>query len=196
MSTKIKELTFNEEELMGAVFAISLVDLPAIEEDFIALNQSKHYVMAKVDEEKRLLYGPALIPNKLILRIDEETGEEYYVTMSKEVVKKSAHNYIRKGFQNQWTEQHEKQVEGISVVESWMIEDSEKDKSALYGFKLQAGTWFVVVKVNNDEIWNKIKKKEIRGFSIEGFFVEKLSKKETESDEFFNELLEKTRAIM
>jgi hypothetical protein len=175
--TKIKEFGINDLDIMGGVFAISLVEMPAIESDFVALKKQNTYMtLAKADKEKRMLYGAALIPNKPIFRLNQETGEEFYMHLSKETVRHAAYNFLSKGFQRQFTEQHEKPIEGVTVVESWIIEDAVNDKSKAFGFNLSAGTWFVGVKVDNEEVWDKIKNGEVKGFSIEAQFAEKLSK--------------------
>ena len=74
------------------------------------------------------------------------------------------------------TLQHENKVSGLSVVESWLVEDSENDKCNNYGLKMPVGTWMIAMKVDNQEIWeNEVKSQNVRGFSIEAFFTEKLS---------------------
>jgi hypothetical protein len=86
--TQIVELILDEEE-EGGVYAISIVDMPAIQSNFIALSEKdkNNYSLAKVDNEQRLLVGAALIPNKQIFRKDRE-GNDFYVYFSKETVKK------------------------------------------------------------------------------------------------------------
>jgi hypothetical protein len=81
-------------------------------------------------------------------------------------------------------------LEDMSVVESWIIEDVEKDKSKLYGFDLPKGTWMISMKVNNDDVWQKVKAGEVKGFSIEGHFVDKyeMSLQETEEQEMIEKL--------
>jgi hypothetical protein len=83
-------------------------------------------------------------------------------------------------------------LEGMSVIESWIIEDEKKDKSNLYGFNLPKGTWMISMKVNNDEIWNKVKAGEVKGFSIEGYFVDKyeMSLQESEDEIIIEKLKE------
>tara|TARA_R110000822_G_scaffold59111_10_gene147728 strand:+ start:517 stop:1107 length:591 start_codon:yes stop_codon:yes gene_type:complete len=169
---KIVELILDEmEELMG-IQAISIVENPAIEENFVAL-KSQEVQFAKQDEEKRILLGAALIPNKPIYRQNGE--EEFYVYFTKETIRKASELFFQNSNQNSSTLEHEVELNGMSVVESWIVEDEEKDKSRIYGLDMPVGTWMVSMKVNNDDIWeNYVKTKKVLGFSIEGFFVDKV----------------------
>tara|TARA_R110000851_G_scaffold75835_1_gene167022 strand:- start:806 stop:1396 length:591 start_codon:yes stop_codon:yes gene_type:complete len=169
---KIVELILDEmEELMG-IQAISIVENPAIEENFVAL-KSQEVQFAKQDEEKRILLGAALIPNKPIYRQNGE--EEFYVYFTKDTIRKASELFFQNSNQNTSTLEHEVELKGMSVVESWIVEDEEKDKSRIYGLDMPVGTWMVSMKVNNDDIWeNYVKTKKVLGFSIEGFFVDKV----------------------
>lgn len=168
------ELLIDETEEVTGIEAVSLVRFPAIETDFVYLSKVKDNKMAfAMDEDKRLLVGPALIPEKRILRLDEN-DQEYDVFFSKETVRQAMELFMREARTNEHTLEHNSKLDGVTVVESWVIEDSEKDKSALYGFNLPEGTWMLSVKVNNFEVWEKVKQKEVRGFSIEGYFSELL----------------------
>ena len=171
---KIIELVLNEDDAQGGIEAVSVVETPAIEEDFIALK--KHEVELKtVNEEKRLLMGPALIPKKQIYRRDEKTEDEYYIYFSKETIRKASQLFLKKANQNNATIEHEAKLKGMTVVESWIVDDKDKDKSAHYGFSAVVGTWFITMKVENDEVWSKVKNGEIKGFSIEGYFTENIN---------------------
>ena len=169
---KIVELILDEmEELMG-IQAISIVENPAIEENFVAL-KSQEVEFAKQDEEKRILLGAALIPNKPIYRQNGE--EEFYVYFTKETIRKASELFFQNSNQNESTLEHDVELNGLSVVESWLVEDDEKDKSRIYGLDVPVGTWMVSMKVNNDDIWNNyVKTNKVKGFSIEGFFVDKV----------------------
>ena len=174
--TSIVELVISDENEALTIDAISLVTSPALEVDMVYFNKSKNNLtLAKVDEEKRELISAALIPNKNIYRFDENSGQEYYVYFSKETVKQSAYSYLKHNNHHKATEQHTDRVSGVLTVESW-IKEGEQDKSNLYGFNLPIGTWFVKMSVTNDEIWSKIKSGELRGLSIEGFFVSSMEK--------------------
>jgi len=164
---KIVKCVIDETGKLG-VGAISLVEFPAIEENFVALSEVK---LAAVNKERRMLYGPALIPNKYIFRIDKNTGEEYYMYFDSETVEKCAHLYLKKNLQHNTTLEHEFSVMGCPVVESWVIE-GEQDKAYHFGLSAPVGSWVVGLNVTDDEIWNEVKEGNVKGFSIEGHFQE------------------------
>ena len=182
MEYELIELIIDEENEWSGIEAISIVENPAIEEDFIALNSQREVKMAEVDKEKRVLMGAALIPDKKIYR---RSGEhEYYIYFTKETVEKASQLFLARGKQNNSTLEHEVEIGGLSVVESWIIEDEVHDKSRKYGLNMPVGTWMVSVKVNNDQIWEEfVKTEKVKGFSIEGFFADKLDSRPTESVE-------------
>lgn len=185
---RIIELIIDDEDPKSGVDAYSVVHSPAIEENFVALK--KHEIELKqVDSEKRILMGAALVPNKQIYRRNAK-NEEYYIYFSSDTIRKASELFLINSNQNNATYEHEKKVTGLSVVESWIIEDEEKDKSKLYGFDLPKGTWMISVKVNNEEIWKDVKEGKVKGFSIEGYFADKfeMSAEEAEATEVINEL--------
>lgn len=158
------EILFNPEEKEG-VFAISLVEHPAIEVDFVAL--SKEVLQLKtIDEDKRILMGAVLIPDKVIPR------DGYNIVFSKETIKLSQEYFFKRNNNKNSTIEHDANqfVDGFTIIESWIKEDNEKDKSNLYGYDLPVGTWFAMAKVDNDEAWAKVKSGEVKGFSIDGYF--------------------------
>ena len=168
---KIIELIIDEEQENG-IDAISIVEHPAIEENFIALKQDKEYKFEEVDKEKRILMGALLVPNKAIYRKDKE--DEYYIYFTKKTIRKASELFLQKGNQHNSTFEHLYKIDGLTLVESWIVEDKEKDKSALYGLDVPVGTWMGSVKVENEEVWNDyVKTGVVKGFSIEGFFAEK-----------------------
>ena len=171
---KILELVIDEEAEVYGIDAISLVEFPAIESDFVALKDQQRVQFAEVDKEKRIVLGPALIPDKPIYRKNDD-GEEFYVYFSKATVRKAMEMFMSFGNQNNMTLEHEHNIRGLSVVESWLVEDDEHDKSRKYGLDVPKGTWMVSIKVNNEAIWNEyVKSGKVKGFSIEGFFADKL----------------------
>jgi len=149
------------------VEAISLVEFPAIESNWVALKQAVK--LEALDNERRMLYGPALIPDKPILRVDKETGEEYYIVFDKETIYNCAHSFMKNGFQHSHTFEHVKPIEGVTVVESW-YKEGENDKSVHLGIDVPVGTWLIGSKVDNPEIWASVKEGKVKGFSIEGYF--------------------------
>jgi len=167
---RIVELIIDEKDETSGIDAVSVVESPAIESDFIYL--SKHEIELKeVDAEKRILMGAALIPNKQIYRKNDK-NEEYYIYFSEETVRKASELFFMNSNQNNATLEHKQKLDGMSVVESWITE-GKNDKSTNYGFNFPKGTWVISMKVNNDEIWNKVKLGEVKGFSIEGYFADK-----------------------
>ena len=175
---KIVELILDEEQEYSGIEAISIVEKPAIEEDFITLNKDVEYKLAEVDDEKRILLGALLIPNKPILRMGEDG--DYYIYFSKNTVRKASELYLMEGNQNNATLEHQMQLKGLSLVESWIVEDQQKDKTAFYGLKYPVGTWVGSVKVTSDKVWQEfVKTGAVKGFSIEGYFQDKSQSKET-----------------
>ena len=170
---RIIELLIDEDALLSGIEAISIVDKPAIEENFIALKEQTKVNLAEIDKEKRILMGAALIPNKNIYRTDGE--DEYYIYFSDDTVRKASELFLMRGNQNKSTLEHEAELNGLTVVESWIIEDDVHDKSRKYGLDTPVGTWMVSMKVNNDEVWeNYVKTGLVKGFSIEGYFTDKI----------------------
>jgi len=178
---KIIELVIDENSDKNGINAVSVVLNPAIEENFIAL--AKHEVELKeIDAEKRLLMGASLIPNKEIFRKDEQ-GNEFYIYFSEQTVRKASEMFFQNSKQNNATLNHDQKIEGMTVVESWIVDNPEMDKSKNYGFSFPKGTWVISMKVDNDEIWQEVKLGKVKGFSIEGYFIDKLDLSLVESDE-------------
>ena len=174
---KVYEMLIDEADNASGVFAISLVSDPAIEEIWVYMSKQKPTNLAQIAPDKRLLLGPVLIPNKLIPRVDEETGEEYDITFTPETIEMAAHLYMQRQNNNNATLEHEGELEDISTVESWIIADETKDKSVKFGLHFPKGTWMAMMKVNNPEIWNDyVKTGKIKGFSIEGMLGHELVK--------------------
>ena len=195
--TSIVELIISGEEEL-AIDAISLVTSPAIESEFVFFGKEKNNLtFAKVDEEKRMLISPALIPNKNIFRHNPNTQEDYYVYFSKETVRKASELYLKHNNHHKATYQHQDRVSGVLTVESW-IKEGDMDKSKLYGYDLPDGTWFVKMRIDNDELWQKIRSGELKGLSIEGYFTDKMQamseKQPTDKEilEALNEIISKS----
>lgn len=166
----IIELFINESEAEDGISAISFVNQPAIEENFVALSQQK-VEFKSLDDDKRIVVGLALVPDKHIYR--RQGDYEYKIVFSKDTVRKASHLYLKQLNNNNATLEHEKDAEGISVVESWIVEDVKNDKSNLYNLNAVEGAWVVVMKVDNDEIWKDVKDGTYLGLSIEGIFSDK-----------------------
>jgi hypothetical protein len=138
-----------------------------------AIEKNARYTFSTIDEDQRIVLGPVLIPNQKILRMDEN-GNPYYVFFRKDTIKKIAEKWFRDHNQNRTDIDHnQKKTEENTLLESWISESEEHDKSVLHGFKLPIGTWFVSYRINDEDTWGKIKRGEIQGFSMEGQFYEK-----------------------
>ena len=197
---KIIELILDEEQEESGIDAISIVESPAIESDFVALN-NQEIKLAELDKEKKILLGALLIPNKPIYRNGEEG--DYYIFFSKETIVKASQMYLKNGYQNNSTLEHKDTLKGLTLVESWIVEDEVNDKSRKYGLDVPVGTWMGAVKVNNDEIWNEyVKSGKVKGFSIEGYFADKMErpkeqiKEDMSEEKLAEQLLSKIESIV
>jgi hypothetical protein len=170
----IIELVLDEDNNEIGIEAISVVENPAIEEDFVALN-GNIIELKEADKERKLLVGALLIPNKPIYR--RSGDEEYYIYFSKDTVVKASQMYLMNGNQSKATLEHEHDINGLTLVESWIVEDEVHDKSRKFGMNVPLGTWMGSVKVNNDEVWNDfVKTGKVKGFSIEGYFADRMER--------------------
>jgi len=161
---KVYEAVYKEGETEG-VYGISLVSNPAMEDFWVALSEQKQELQfAAVDDKRNLLLGAVLIPQKKIYR--NVDGNEFYITFTKDTIGNLAHSFIRNGFQNNSSKEHDIKLSDVSFVESWQVEDSAKDKSALYGKNYEVGTWVTMAKVS-DEIYKQATDGTFAGFSID-----------------------------
>lgn len=169
----IIELFIDEDDQVSGIDAISIVENPAIQEDFVYL-KNQEFKLAELDKEKRLLLGPALIPNKPIYR--KSADKEYYIYFSRNTVRKASELFLKRQKQNRSTLEHELPLNGLTVVESWIVE-GDQDKTKMYDMDVPLGTWMVSMKVENDDVWeNYVKTGKVKGFSIEGYFADKLER--------------------
>jgi hypothetical protein len=192
---KIIELILDEEQDDIGVDAISIVESPAIESDFVAL-KNQEIKLAEVDKEKKILMGALLIPDKPIYRNGSEG--EYYIFFSKDTIVKASQMFLQNGNQSRSTLEHAQALNGLTLVESWIVEDKAKDKTALYGLDVPVGSWMGSVKVNNDDVWNEyVKTNKVKGFSIEGYFADKMeAPKEAIEEQMAEQLLNQIKDIV
>ena len=176
---KLIELILDDDEAIG-VEKISVVANGAIESDFIALN-NQEIKLAEISKEKRLLMGALLIPNKPIYR--KSGDDEYYIFFSKDTIAKASQLYLQNGNQSEATLEHNENLKGLTLVESWIVEDKAKDKTALYGLDVPVGTWMGSVKCDNDEVYQMAKDGVVKGFSIEGFFADRMERPKEKIEE-------------
>lgn len=148
------------------VYAISLVECPAIESNFVYLSEEKPIQVCLEQDEKHMVFGAVLIPDKPIYRYNQE--EEYYLRFPKETIEVLAHEYLQNDNIYSFTQQHKENADGVSIIESW-VKTSNNDKSVDLGIDAPIGTWFVGAKIDNEEIWQGIKDGSMRGFSVESF---------------------------
>lgn len=164
-------------------YAISLVEAPAIESDFVALakeEEEKHQVFLETNE-KHLVYGAALIPDKDIYRNNGE--QEFYINFTKESIEKMSQDFMKEYRQKEVTLDHSDVANEVCVVESWLVADSYKDKANALGINVPEGTWMVAMKVNNIDTWERIKAGELKGFSVESMIsLEEFSKNDNNMD--------------
>ena len=152
----------------GGVYAISLVENPAMEGLFIALSKDEPIQLKEVDKEKRILMGLVLEPNKPIYR--NQNGEEFNIVFDEQTIEELSHSFIKLGYQKNSTIEHDvnQKIEGVSFVESWIVENPEIDKSTNFGFSYPKGSWMATMKVDNDDVWNNyVKTGKIQGFSVD-----------------------------
>lgn len=187
------ELYIKDEKEDG-VFAISLVGSPAIEENFVVLSKHEKQIEFKaIDDERKILVGFALVPDKEIYRKQKVNGveREFNVTMSAQTVAKASELYMKNLNNNNTTTEHAKPIQGATVIESWIVEDPKNDKSNLYNLNAKGGEWVIMMKMYNNEEYQKAKNGEYNGFSIEAMFqgFEQLNSKElTIEEQIVNEL--------
>jgi len=150
---------------------ISLVDDPAIQSTLMAFSSEDEKPMQFVEEEQMIIYAPALIPNKLIFR-KNINGEPAQVFFDAETIKELHINGMRNGYDSNINLNHQENgTDGIFCIESWIVEDLEKDKTAKFGFEVPVGTLMKGYKVDKKEIWNDVKSGKLTGLSIEAYLL-------------------------
>ena len=166
MVNKLKK--YNIVPSTSDVYAISIVADPAVESNFIALSKQRPLDFKIQNEERRIVYGCALRADFDIYR--QYGDEEFYVTFSKDAVRRLMTKFMKNFSQKNWTKDHMEFAEGLTVVESWLVEDVNNDKANKLGLtNFSEGSWMIGVKVDDDEIWKSIKEGRWHGFSVEAF---------------------------
>lgn len=185
MGKKIKKYKVGID---SETYAISMVDEPAIEEEFVALAKDEEKIEIQLSEdEKHMVYGAVLVPDKDIYRNNGE--QEFYISFSKESIEKMSQDFMKEYRQKEVTLDHSEEASEVCVVESWIKADLFKDKSVALGLneQLPVGTWFAGMKVNNIETWDRIKAGELRGFSVESLISLEEFGKQKENNMDINE---------
>ena len=164
MEKKIKKFKVGTD---SETYAISMVEQPAIESDFVALSEQKEEKIQAFLEsnERHMVYGAALIPDKDIYRNNGE--QEFYISFTKESIEKMSQDFMKEYRQNEVTLDHQEMANDITITESWLVEDPYKDKSNALGINVPQGTWMIGMKVNQIDVWDRVKAGELKGFSVE-----------------------------
>ena len=164
MTKKIKKFKVGTD---SETYAISMVEQPAIESDFVALSEQKEEKIQAFLEsnERHMVYGAALIPDKDIYRNNGE--QEFYISFTKESIEKMSQDFMKEYRQNEVTLDHQEMANDITITESWLVEDPYKDKSNALGINVPQGTWMIGMKVNQIDVWDRVKAGELKGFSVE-----------------------------
>ena len=186
-------LDIDEQNIQDGIDAISLVKFPAIEENWVALNEHK-VELKTIDEDKRIVIGLALIPEKDIYRRNGDY--EYNIRFSKDTVRKASELYFKKLKNNNATLEHQEKTDGVTTIESWIVENPKIDKSALYNLNATEGSWVVIMKIDNDEVWKEVKNGTYLGLSVEGYFSDKVEMASVTQESKEQELIEKIKQIL
>ena len=178
MAKKIKKFRVGTD---SETYAISMVEEPAIEVDYVALAKQEEREVKLSSDERHICYGPALIPNKDIYRNNGE--QEFYINFTEESIVKMSQDFMKEYRQHEVTLDHESEADEVYIVESWLVEDPYKDKANALGFNVPKNTWMVGMKVNNIEVWDRVKAGELKGFSVESMIsLEEFSKNDNNMD--------------
>lgn len=175
MAKKIKKYKVGID---SETYAISMVESPAIESDFVALSKEEEKRVFLESDERHMVYGAALIPDKDIYRNNGE--QEFYISFTKESIEKMSQDFMKNYRQNEVTLDHDEMANDITITESWLVEDPYKDKANALGINVPKGTWMVGMKVNQIDVWERVKSGELKGFSVESMIsLEDFSKQNT-----------------
>jgi|694.fasta_scaffold02349_32 hypothetical protein len=180
-------IVVNPDDEKTGVYAVSLVDEPAIEVDWIKLSKEIQDFEFSVNKDKQMLFGPLLIPNKLIFRRDEK-GNEYNIVFDEDTIQIIADKYNENKLGDVFNFQHSDRKVQAVLLQNWIT--GEVDKSKEYGFELPKGTWFGGVKVKDEEFWmSEVKTEKVKGFSVEIMAGTELIEMTAEADKNKNEQL-------
>jgi hypothetical protein len=159
----------------GGVEALSWVESTIKQyEEMSSFSSQDESSFEVFNNEQRLVAGPAMIPDKMIIRRNEITGEIYYVYFTAETIKKLQQKFMQEKLLDKTNIEHgRKFLKGVDVVESWIVEDPKLDKQQVFGMEYPKGSWMCIMKINDDATWEKVKEGKLKGFSVQGYFLEK-----------------------
>lgn len=193
---KLVEFRIDDEEgdVFGDLSLISIVSSPAIESNFHLFSKEKKHSFVKIDKERQVLVGPAMIPNKAILRFNEETQEYFNCYFTEETVRKCSEIFLKNSNHTKTSLEHSEvlssnQMKDCYVTQSWIVKNSETDTANSYGFSnMPVGTWMCEMKIESPKLWAIIKENNFNGFSIEGNFAEKFASLFSSEQELENKI--------
>ena len=195
------ELTIDDFNPGNGISAISLVKNPAIMLNFFAFSKDETKKVQQfkfADEDKRIITGPVMLADRDIARMGDD-GEMFNVYFSAETIEKLSQLFLIKGKQSSATFEHETTINGVTVTESWLVKDPTNDKANAMGFDVTPGSWMASMKIDDEDIWQRIKSGEVKGFSVEGYFEDSkqtntMDMIKTQIKEFFNEMLSNSKS--
>ena len=167
---KLYDISIDPTDFETGLNAISLVENPAVEVDFLAFAKDESAVLQFADEERHIITGIALLADTPIYRIAPD-GTEYYVRFTKDCIRQLVEKYFKFGLTNSVNIEHKDNqfVDGVTMLESYII-DKERGICPSEFASAPDGSWVVSYKVSNLDVWNKIKSGEVKGFSVQGLF--------------------------
>jgi hypothetical protein len=175
---QVFELTFSKGD---SIDAVSLVEMPAIEEDAIFLKTQKTQIKLSLDADKQEIIGAALVPDKPIFRKGD--AEDYYIYFSKDTVKAAMTDFMQPTKKNNFTLEHEVPTSEVVAMESWIVTGEDDKANTLYNLDAPEGSWILRTHVPNTEYWNNvIKAGNFSGYSIEAKFGNKIARQELSDD--------------
>ena len=188
-----KDLMHEIDELVGMQHDVSYMDGHLVKvKSYLKLKNQLGFQV--VNEDQRIISGPLMIADELIYRNNDKFGE-HYVKFSADTIKKIAIKFSKKKYQSNVNLMHDpnNKVAGVTMFESWLT-DKERGILPMAGFEDVAdGSWFGSFYVENNEVWNKVKAGEFRGFSVEGLFDYETPL--TKEEEMLNKISELLNAI-
>lgn len=157
-----------DEDFETGIHIMSLVDSPAVLTDFVTFAEEKKPVRLAMDEERHILFGVALIPDFPIYRYEAQTGYEYYITFTREVIEKIAIKFFKECNSTSVNLDHDTMVDSCIIFESFLL-NKERGICPIEFKDFPNGTWLISTKVTDDKLWADIKAHKYNGYSVEGF---------------------------
>jgi len=163
------ELVLTDDD--SGVFAVSLVDKPAIAMNWVAMAQPDIFKFSTISEEKRIIAGPVLLADTPIQQAGGQGLYNAFITPA--TIEQVVQRFHKNGFQSNVTMQHSSDYlpEGVFMYQSFIINRSLGINPPTGFEAMKDGSWFAFYKVDNEDVWNNyVKRGLFKGFSIEGLF--------------------------